>query len=722
MSTLKKQKTNMNAMAAASEAAKNAITARGSELTSQDLTANMVSLESMSQEVQTEAMDSFERVENELKATLGEALGAEVGLESAEINAAGLEAATITAMAAGNPAQYHEAAMDVTNVSTESHVAVTPLTTGVAGSVVQRSEVSLEAFDEQSLRGKIGHSIMFNAMAATQDRFGEAFYPTVVLTPDQPGLKITISRAMVMNEYKRSQSGAPADFNKVSLIDAMVNHKILENNANEVVPHLLADDSNKANFVDITEVAPYERDVNGTAVRTSALAIGRQMDLLGLSMNAGAVVGQMGDHLDSLDQAITLSSVVLKIVNKDATTTEYVTVSLDRMPKTAFTQNAENDHDSREMTLAFDNAAVSIVKGMTMRDGAAAGLLDALDGKTLRIGLRLHGTVNTETGNIIVDASAVTHNALVDNTTGEALALGGADAVAILEQLNMTVVGFNVKATRSNATLRTAGIFVESSTRTECYTVGLGAPISVNAPVAQDTTASDLKSLIAAARTQNCNNAVTALLNRNDELARALSAPLADGEVANVQGIGRFLVRGFYEHKELDVKALVDTEKSHEKRQDLMALLNDTIRDLAYRMREDSNYNAALDFQAMGTNEKPKLIIGTDPVLAQYLMTPGEDRTYGPDIDFEIVTSVDERMKDRILITFSRGKTGQIDPLTFGVHAYMPELTTTAQVTVGSGQVKRAQVQPRNGHINNLPILASLVVKNVTELLTSKAN
>ncbi|EKD22638.1 MAG: hypothetical protein ACD_84C00028G0001, partial [uncultured bacterium] len=53
-----------------------------------------------------------------------------------------------------------------------------------------RMAPALEAYDERENKNAIVYSVAYNMQAARQDEFGEAFFPTTVVTPDQVGFAV----------------------------------------------------------------------------------------------------------------------------------------------------------------------------------------------------------------------------------------------------------------------------------------------------------------------------------------------------------------------------------------------------------------------------------------------------------------------------------------------------------------------------------------------------
>jgi len=684
---------------------------QGADLSNHTIANNLVALESLDDNARTDLEASFEHGSQELNTVLKDTLG-----EDFRVNEIGLEAAAIALLASGNPAVYAQKAM---RVSTESNAELPAF--GSAGSMDFRLTPSNEAFDETELRKFAPHSIVFNALAAVQDPFAEAFFPTYVMSPDNAGAEVSVQRTMVFNEVTRSATGSITNFGKVNLVEAVQDATILENQTTALVPVYLADDSRADFFVDTDVLAPVDTKVDGDEFKTSALRVDTQMDLVSLATGPNRINAQI-DSTDSIDGRVELKTVYVLVRDAanqaDSSTGEsdVLEIQVKGLPRTTFQPAAEGD--SREMTLTFSNNAVLLANDTKGVDGSAAAALSGLGDNVASVDLKLNGTINVETGALEINASPVRVNGLHDASGTPISTSTGAGKTAI-DSFSMEVIGYKLDARLTNANRRTRGILIDRTEVKERYTVPLGAPISAPQPVhgASDS-ASDLRALITTARTRTSNNAVTTLLNYVDSLRSTVARASATGAAPQVQGIGRLLVKPYFQEETIDAKAVINSTKSHEKAADFSAVLVDAIRQIAYKMMDRSNYAAALEMETGGTSVKPKLIIGTDNVIAQHIMVSGDERTASIGMDFEVVSSPDSRMSGKIVLGFGRGASGKPDALGFGTHFYMPELTSTAQVSRDNATTKETQVQPRDLHVPHLPVLGVINVSNIDAVFT----
>ncbi len=687
------------------------ITERGDQFVSPDASKSLISNEGFSGPIVDDIRLEFNSLSSELEAIAQES---QITLTDSQ-----KEAGAIIAMASKDPMAYHNAAISTEGGEFDRDVIETQLNNnGDYGFIDVRENAALESFDERDLKSTIAASAVYNIAAAKQDEFAEAFYPTTVITPDQVGLSMKVRYTVVHSEVRHSLSGEETDFNKKNLIDAFVDHKILESKCTKVVPYLAPDDSNKQYFVDQALLAPRTVDLDGVSIPTSALATGTVMDILGLSQAPGVLNGDVMDSTDSLDSRLSLSQVYLKVSNDSAT--KLVAFNVNNLARTAFNKSVEGK--SNEMELNFRTNAFSIRNSTADISGTLVmSAFGDLSNYQIQFSNVITGTANLETGALGVFSANMSISGVWDKTGANKIAVDDPAFVAACAGVTFEIIGYDIDAYRTNTNLRTRGLLLDTTSFSEGYKVRLGAPISVPAPVnSAGRTGVDIKALIAAVRTRTCGNAITALLNFISRMKVYGTAIDANEPPPAVEGIGRFLVKPTYRERTLDLLKVVDSERSSDKAEDIRSALVEVIRHEIFHMIVDSNYQIAINFDTGNTDTMPKVIIGTDPILERYIIEFGDERTLANGInDFKIVTTHDKRMKNLIVMAFTRDGR-ESDPLSFGTHVYMPELTTTVQVTRNGSTVKENQVQPRDLHVNNLPIIGVIKVKNLEQIINDK--
>lgn len=712
MSRLLKSRQAQTGLAAAVGHLKNDIVQAGRDLIDPNATTRLLSLESIQEHELSDLVHSMENIENVIENAFGNAgLTGEQALTGAQ-----KQAGAVIALAINDPMSYAARALDSANPSMEGITVVDAQGAGEFGNLDFRATPSMEAYNEQELRQHIPFAVAYNVQASRQDAFAEAFYPTIVVTPDQPGLEVSVRTTKVFNEVRHAITGKALNMNKRSLIDAAVDATILATESTTLVPVVLADSSNLGQFVDASLVAANVRKIDGVDITTAPLKIGQAVDLLGISQHPGLIGAGVMDNTDSIDPNATLEKLYVKVTK--GADVDVVAFDVSRLPRAAFQKTLEGDY--REMGLQFRTVDLLIDKNTKAADGSVPSALnDLVTGDlTAKLEVNVDGSLNTETGNARVYAAPMAVSTMFNAAQQEVGLTSGAGA-AFVAAVAFEVIGYTLKATRSNANRRTRGLQLTNDEQVERYTIPVGAPISLPSPPTANKDASDLQALVNATRVRNSNNAVTTLLNYASTLKAFVTAAAAKGAVPQIEGIGRLLVKPFFEEADFDLSVVVDSIKSHERADDVAAALVNKIREVAYRMNRNSQYQTALDAQTGGTGGAPKLLIGCDTMLMQHLMVSGDNRTAGIGFDFQIVGSNDLRMRDKIVMTFVRPESAGPDPLSFGCHAWVPELAATLTVQRNGGTSKEAQVQPRNRHINNLPVMAVINVVKLKEALTA---
>lgn len=686
---------------------------RGSSYSNPAFAGTMASLESASEDIRGNAIQGMQE-----HAVSLENLASEYGLK--DLTTAQITAGAMIANVAGNPAMYMKGAMSQVAVSQEGVHMVGVDEGGAAGGYgFADVHPSLEAFDNSNLVDFVGLSILYNIQAARQDQFSEAFFRTVVTTPDNGGVDLAIRNQLVFNHYLHGVDGSPANFAQKRLLDAALDYEILSDHSTTLLPEVLEDDSNADNFVAAAAVAPRYIDLGNRTVRTAPLKIGKQVDLIGISQNNLIKKNGVADNTDSLDRMTGLKNIYLQIADGDV-----IRFSTASLPRSFFVKGPEGR--ARQQILHFTTRSLQLNKNTVLQDGSAPtnAILQQIVASDLVVNLKLTltGDLDTEYGNVAVNGSPVDVVA-VYNAAREKLALDSGVGKQIVDGLKqLAIIGWDPNARLSNANRAERGLQLNNQEYVERYPVLLGPPMSIPSPLMENRDAGEMNALIAATRLRNSNNAVTKLLNYAENLESFVTITeesIAEDMTPEIEGIARFLVRPWHRKLDLHLPDHINSIKSQDRIADVQAVLVNAIRDGVYDAYRESNIKTALDALTGYTGEKVKVLIGTDPVLSRYIVTPGDTRTLGDDLDFEKVSTMDLRVVGKIFYTFIREGDG-IDPLNFGSHIWIPELISSVQVSRNNRQFREAMVQNRSRHVVHLPILGVINVTGLHEAVVDQ--
>ena len=733
--SIKRNKNVDSGIAAFAKQATSEVAERGTSIASRETVNSLVSLESLNETSHAQLVTSLESAENIIQDAFASRVSVENFLdpnhiaspdvqaaEARRLRSVALESGAIAALASADPAAYARQALNLETSAPAGGRLVKPLSDGPAGSMGYSSVVSTEAYDEAELFKFQSHSVAFNTLAARQDGFGEGFYPTIVVSADQGGADLAVRRQRVYDGVHRSLAGKATDFGFQNLLSAAVDYNILADQSTRLVPYRDPTEAAPENLLSTDEYGQKSVKVAGVDVPSAPYKFGKQIDMIGISGYAPLIGAGILDHTDAVAGRASLATVYL-YGGIDGGTSDLLPVipfNVAGLHRSAFIGAIEGR--DRELNLQFTFEDGVIKAGTKAVDGSTVAELSPLSTNTVYFRATFSGKLDTQFGTLELNAGSITVTRVEDNTGAEISMSTGAGATAKATVEALKFVGYDLLAWRTNSNRRTAGKRLDIEVIRERYTVLVGPPISVQRPATADADSAEMEALVNAVRLRNSNNAVTQLLNYANLLKSVVHGPT--GKIAEVAGLGRLLVRPFFEEVELDMKTSLNSIKSRERAEDISSTLVQAVRDLSYRMYQYSEIQAALDAQNAGSNEAPVLLIGTDQILVRHLMVQGDTRTFGTQFqDARIVVSQDSRLRHQIYITFTRnnGLDG-LDPLRFGSFLWIPELVSRMPVYRDGGTHQEAMVQARTLHVNHLPVLGRIRVTNMPTALVDKTD
>lgn len=632
------------------------------------------------------------------------------------------EAALIAGVVAGDVNKWR---VQPTNAS----FAVEAFTTNVnidqltgQGALMEKRIPAFEAYDEKENRDVVVYSMAYNLQASRQNDFGEAFFPTITVSPDNVGYDISIRLVNVFDgDLKRDISGAVNDFQRRNVIRAQIDWTILRNDSTRIVPVNRAE--TLSHFVASGDVAPVPVLVGRESVSTAPLKVGERFSLLGISSTPALIANGLLDTSDSIDTAPVLKNVYVKVTAGGDT--DVLRLDVTGFAGSNFVGAVQGQH--RLMNLNFTTDAVMLNKDKKRADaGALVALADIVTSDVIvYLSLVMTGSMDLQTATTEVYGNRVAVVAVKDST-GTNLSLTAAGVGKDIADLFAvsSIIGYDLEAFRTNSNRRQRGDQLETMYWRQRYAVPLLSPISVARPVTTDgqTDTSDLGALITTTQVRASNNAVTQLLNTAGMLSQYVDQRDTSGEPPQLLGVGRFLVRPTFFQETLDVSTTIDSRTSADRSKDLQALLVNKLRDLVYRMYVQSGFKAAADAMNGGNSDTPTVILGTDQELARYLQVDGDLRTMGPDFQVKVVHTVDARMKGKIAVAFGYFNGDQSAPnaLNFGNMLWKPELTTVLPISRNGQVSKELTVMPSFLHVVNCPVMSMLTVSGIQAVVASK--
>lgn len=582
---------------------------------------------------------------------------------------------------------------------------------------IGRIAPALESFDEKENKAAAVYTVAYNLVAARQDAFGEAFFPTVVVPPDQQGYHVHINLVNLIDSTARKATGELNDWGRVNLVNVVRNPDLIHNDSTKIVP--VYRDAYKQFFVDAAVLAPRTETVNREDVTTSFLAVGKKFDLIDLSQTDTQIEAGYMNETDSVDTDIRVKRIAVKIG------ADVVILSTANIPGNQFHHNVQGDN--QEMIVRIQTDALNINANTKRPDGSAlVDLAPVVNGQyVVQLDVMLNGSVFRDKGQTrmsadpVLVAKVVDKDGVVHTPTSAAVA----SIVALFD--GAQVIGYELDARRTNLNRRSIGQMLETRQETQVYAVPLLSPFTVKRPLGmEDTTdASDLASLITLTHASASGAAVNKLFQAASDLRELVSGVRPVGDNLMVMGISRKLITAHYEHQTLKVESLVQTRNSAELAANIQAAMINLIRDMVFRAYQVSGWKAAADLLAGGESQKPRVIIGTDQTLARYLQLTGDLRLIGGGFDdVQIVDTLNDKMKGKIFIAFGvkDAVDGQPHPLQFGNMAFKPEVTVVLPIHRGGANTKELTVQPSFVHVVNTAVLMEIDVTGIPETVETR--
>jgi hypothetical protein len=631
-------------------------------------------------------------------------------------------AATAAYVLAANPKAHFTAQRLAPSAQPDTHFI------NAGDSVPYQAEVlktGLEAYDNSARDGMIANSIVYNLNASRQDEFSDAFFRPITLTPDMFGITIEVPLIQLQNEIKRSITGdSQAGFDRKNLIKAAIDPSVLQTELTKCVPVLRSGAENK--FVDATDVAPHDVVLEGQTVTTAPLRVDTEIDLIGLSATDELLKTGILDQTDALDSLIQISALYIKVPDAtDAAKFDVVKLSgLENITSATFI--AATTGLDRRMTVSMKSTA-PVVSELTKRvDGTPLSALKIIADKkyTVRLDASAYGEANLEFGTIKVTGASVAVASIKDEN-GEVVPFDKGIGKGIADLFaSAKVIGYDQNSRRTNSNRRQRGQLLNISSEKFIYGTMRRSPITVAKPQVGTNLGqhADLAALIYTTNLRACANAVDKLLSTEAFLEEHVRHN-ADHYALDNEGLGaaRRLVTPFYEKITIDMLTDISFSNDKDRYEAIYSILVNKMRDLAYRMYRDTGYKAAADALNGGVSQPPVLIIGTDPVISRFLMQQGDLRTVGPDFPAKLVYTLNIKMTGKIILTFAENGEGAANsPLNFGNFIWKPELVTELPTMRNGANSNELTVQPDFNHVVNLPIMASIDVKNLHEIVMGR--
>lgn len=679
--------------------------------------------ESLDQNALTRAKEDMSTLQNDISNVI-DSLGSITGADANAVTAAGRQAAIMIAGASLCSVESIKESIGNYRPSAESNIATVGSELFMTDTI-DATDISREAFDGMQTKNALYFSVAYNLLASRQDEFGEAFFPTIVIDPMQSGLVVENTFAVIMNEVTRSARNDKLKYNKIPMIKAMYDSKLLTADKNKCIPVYKEDNSLDDLF--LAEFKSINKET-GFDILTAPLKVGQKISLLGISQTEAMLAKGEMDNTDALDRSIQLRRVYYTIKGKtgvghdqDATETFFFDAG-------AFAYNnfvAAPQGHSKDMILSFATTAL-VIKPSEIRqaNGTASQIFKDLNqpGIEIKLEISLSGDANTEYGDIEVFPKQI-KIIEIKNASQDVLPTTDPIYTSVNDYIQkFEIIGYTVDAYRTNSNLRTMGHLLTIDRYKQEYQIKLRSGMNMMAPINNETGRENdidyLNTQIQATQLRTSADAVTTLI----KYAELLNSNIDNGVAVDleVSGIGRYSVHPYYKNISLNLADYVDSLKSTDRLDDIRAAILNKINDEVVQMDIISNYGAAHRVANNNIPTKKTIIIGTDPRIKHYLAGKEDRLVLSSDLDAVIVSTYNQDIAGKIFITygvFNNDRSTVVNPLNFGNLVWAPTIATDVIRTIGGSTRRDLMTMPRYCHIVNLPILLEINISDIESVI-----
>lgn len=583
--------------------------------------------------------------------------------------------------------------------------------------------ISMEAFDGTSNFSSVYYNIAVNVESARADDFSEAFFPTVVIGPDEVGISIGVTFTSFVSDYIRNASGEPVAQNTKSLIKHAYNSDVLLKDKTKIIPKFIK--GNTQNNEAFLEEGKIEVQSDEGNFETAPLLVNQERDVIGLSLANSLSVGQgVADRTDSLYPSIRVVDIYFMMKTANSAD-NLIKIPVGGIQGTAFLYN--NQGHFKGLALTLNNSEVSLKIGNGLPTGFNGNVqdfntdLDAYKDYTIVIGFGLNGTASMDKGTVAVNVLPVSIKRAYN---AQGVELTDVELQPLVQAVNkLDLVAYDLEAYRTNTNLRTKGQLLQIDTWINYRPIPYTSGFSVTGPTVNYTgSQNDINHIVNTADACNLKSnaaAVETLI----ATARELKALVGNKSEVFTNYPSDKMVDPFYKESTLDMKLLLDSLSSSDRRKDIKEAMRSFIMNEAVQMFQAGYMNA---HNLLGNaGKKAVVLIGTDFEIAQYLLHETEGNTFDltDSLKAMVVWTPNPDMKGKIFMTFSAtDKIGEIDTVNtmhFGIRAFSPVITLDYQRNNG-GIIKEVTSVPRYLHIPLLPVLNVVDVVNVTSGIVGK--
>lgn len=589
-------------------------------------------------------------------------------------------------------------------------------------------KAALEGFgNTEKSRDLAVASIVFNLNASRQDDFCDTIFRPYTLTPDQYGIAYSVRLYQLQDFQEHTINGkTKPNWGRKNLLKAEIDPSILRNDST-MIKHIRRPE-NEDSFADENVIVPLTESFLGETITTSLLAPQKEVNLLALSQTDAMLAAGLMNQTDELDTRNVLKSLAF-VVSANGKQDVLELNGFDQVPSAAFLFNPTGR--LQRQVLSMDSTSVMLTPATKTRGNTDLEALQIIKKENLIVRARAvaRGELDLEFGTCTVDtAKLVVLEIYRPSDVNAKLSLDTGIGKDIVDALaSAEFVGYSTNSRRTNTNFRTRDQLLDVSEKRFVYGSRRRGPVSVIAPIAaanaNNDMHADINGLIFHCTVRTKADAIAKILDHERMLQNRVGKNGDHyGQVSDAFGPAAELVTPFYEHFEADLDKVVSYSNDTERRAAIAGYLQNKLLEMSSRMIRDSGFKVAMNALNGTQDSKPTINILTDIVTAQWLYVNGDFRTLGEVLNVKLCITQNKDWYGKILFFPSESDSvAATSPLAMGTFLWRPELVTDINITRGGIQNRELTVMPDYEHIINLPVLGSITVTGLKELVEAKA-
>lgn len=576
-----------------------------------------------------------------------------------------------------------------------------------------RSELAAESLDSDCGDHMVKNTILYNMSLCGMHGLVGNLYPLMVMDPSESGFRIMAKLIYVHNGISHDPSGALANFKRTNLIRAYADHTVLESDGIAAIPVYTV--ASAGLFVPPATLALQTREKKGESFQTTYLKDNVEFNMIGLSQTPNEVARGAADITYALQRDISLADVLVSIG------TELYNFKLSGINTSRFTQAVQGD--AYDMVMSMSTHSLQIDQNSTLVDGATAPTdaavvaFQALNA-TAFIKLVASGRTNIHVGTTRVSKIEFSLHRVVD-ANGVDIPMSDPVVADFKVLVDAGIVeGWKLKAFMCPRNLSVECIQVLNDCYIEEHYIPHTCTITTKRYL-EEGDQTDVDNLVHLSRVKMENAAASHLLDTVDNLEDLFKAARLEDR-PDILGIGRLYVRPSFLKKTLDM-ATVSTRRAGERRDDIRAMINDAVAEVASRLYTTADLPAARCHLRPGDASKPVLNVITSVHIGAYISETGQYAAMQDMFTTRLIAIPDRRFDaadvGKIILTFSNYETdavSEFDPISWGVLVQAPEVVYNVNRPIGRAYVNEVMVSPRWKFISGLPVAAVITVSGLS--------